>query len=705
MRPALILLTLGAAGPVPVVRTAWLAETDADAERQLAALPALAADGQWDELAARVEQLRTRSGGRLVRIAPRRRVTVGTACDLALLRLPPAALAAWRDRVRPRAEDLLSRGTDPDDSAPAALRDLVRDLFLTGAGAVAADRLATDAWRRGETDTARALWSRLIPLDSFAEDRPPVVRHPDPPLATAQLAARLILCDLAGSRPATARRELAVFRTRFPEATGTLAGKTGPLADLLVALAEPTDWTDAARPPRTRTLGLTASRGGVLRSTSSADAVAWARRSPAARPPDDPARPFAPASPTVHPVLWRDTLLFADADAVYALDPATGRARWPVSSAADGAVEEDAVVEEENPADVRLFPPPVPSVDGASEPDRLTPPFVVGVGPVRHTLAVAGERLFARLGPPVVDPIPGPTAAGTGTLVCLDLRREGDLLWRRTPDTWGPGDERWSVEGTPAVAGGRAFVVLRRGRPDVRLDLACLDAADGAELWRTPLGSPLPSVGAGTAVRGGIVPTVAAGRVWVPTGSGTLACCDADTGNLLWLTEYPRDPAAPPAAVTPAVCAAGSLFLTPDDAGPDGEEGLLALDADSGLPLWSLPASVVDPGRGDPEVLGVAADTLVLTGRGAAGFDPHTGELRWRSAPSAVEGITHGRGLLANDFVLLPTRTALITLDAATGEVVGELPLRTEGLTGGNLAGDGTGFYSHAAGTACGVIP
>ena len=703
-RPALaaaLFAVLAASGPVPAVRTAWLAETDGDAERQLAALPALAADGQWDEIAGRIERVRTLAAGRVVRIDPRRRVAAGTACDLALLRSPPPVLAAWRGLVRGRAEELFARGTDPFDPDPAALRSLVRDLFLTEFGDDAADRLAETAWRRGQTDAARLLWSRLIPLGAAdtggATDAggAAVVRHPDADRTPGELAARLILCDLAAGRQTTARRERAVFRARFGAAVGTLAGRTGVLADLLDDLAAPSQWTDAARPRATRTLGATPGRGGVLRTFPQPRGVAWARRSPAGRPPGDPGRPFAPHPPTVVPAVWRDTLLFADAGAVYALDAAAGRARWPLT-------EEDDADAAAPPGD-RLFPPPVPGGNGT---DADPPPFIAVAGPVRHTVTVAGHRLFARLGRPIVDPVPGPAAVGFGRLVCLDLRREGDLIWSRNPESWGPPGEPWSVEGTPAVVGDRAFVTLRRGRPGVRLDLACLSVADGAELWRTPLGSPLPAAGDGTAVGGGIVPTVAACRAWVPTGSGAVVCCDAADGRLLWITEYPRDPSAPPAAVRPAVFAAGLLLVTPDDAASDGAEGLLALDAEGGLPLWSLPASVVDPaarfGGPLPEVLGVAGDTVIVTGRGAAGFDPLTGEARWRYSPTAADDFAHGRGLPAGDRLVLPTRTAVRVFDAATGEQTGTLPLRPLGLSGGNLAGDGGRLFGHAAGTVFG---
>ena len=74
------------------------------------------------------------------------------------------------------------------------------------------------------------------------------------------------------------------------------------------------------------------------------------------------------------------------------------------------------------------------------------------LGTPRYTLTIADGRLYARMGSPITNPPqqPGVTVAA-GSIVCLDLRAEGKLLWRVAAE------EGWAFDGAPVVGGAEAL--------------------------------------------------------------------------------------------------------------------------------------------------------------------------------------------------------------------------------------------------------
>lgn len=150
------------------------------------------------------------------------------------------------------------------------------------------------------------------------------------------------------------------------------------------------------------------------------------------------------------------------------------------------------------------------------------------------------------------------------------------------------------------------------------------------KLWETPLSdNEEPPNG---------TPTVSEGRVYVVTFRGVLACCDAQTGELLWKKDYTRQfrgrmmsgwgySESPLIDGDRVVCT------------PGGSQAMLvALDKHDGKTIWT---TVMPDNLGPKGNDGAAYSSIVishgggvkqyvqLVGRGVIGVDAHTGKLLW----------------------------------------------------------------------------
>jgi enterochelin esterase-like enzyme/outer membrane protein assembly factor BamB len=194
-------------------------------------------------------------------------------------------------------------------------------------------------------------------------------------------------------------------------------------------------------------------------------------------------------------------------------------------------------------------------------------------------------------------------------------------------------------------------------------------AGSGAPVvrWRTRIGSGY----SGVAVSGGRVATL-----FADGGKDVLAAFDAASGKELW-----RIPIAPTykgvagsfdgPISTPAV-AGGRVFAL----GPTGQ--LLAADLTSGRELWRVDLTTreeaVKPEHGFASSPLIAGGVLVVQvggpGRAIAGFDPATGERRWRVGDDVVQYqspvlVRVGR----RDIVVAAGDARLIGIDPTSGEV------------------------------------
>ena len=88
-----------------------------------------------------------------------------------------------------------------------------------------------------------------------------------------------------------------------------------------------------------------------------------------------------------------------------------------------------------------------------------------------YTLTVNAGGLFARLGDPTLHPREE-LRDNSSFVVCLDLERgEGKLLWKLDADS-----PDAIFAGSPLIVDGRAYAVVRKGRPQMLTEVNCFDA-------------------------------------------------------------------------------------------------------------------------------------------------------------------------------------------------------------------------------------
>jgi outer membrane protein assembly factor BamB len=164
--------------------------------------------------------------------------------------------------------------------------------------------------------------------------------------------------------------------------------------------------------------------------------------------------------------------------------------------------------------------------------------------------------------------------------------RDGVAVGFAAPATWPatltPG---WHVavgagDSSPALVGGMLYVCVRQNNEEVTL---CLNAADGAEVWRDHYEAPAIT-GAAAREHAGLrsSPAVAAGKVVTLGATGILSCLDAATGAVAWrntaFTGFPQFYTA----MSPLI----ESGLVIAHLGSETEGALVAFDLATGAEKW-----------------------------------------------------------------------------------------------------------------------
>ena len=303
------------------------------------------------------------------------------------------------------------------------------------------------------------------------------------------------------------------------------------------------------------------------------------------------------------------------------------------------------------------------------------------LGIARFTMTVADGKLYARMGTAVTSRPQESSANGErGYLVCLDLAAEGRLVWKT------PAEEGWAFEGSPVADGVNVYVAMRHNEIRPQAHVACLDAQSGRLRWRRFV------CGAETPARNMLhesthnLLTLQRDTLYYNTNLGAVAALAADNGRLLWLSIYPRDRSgdlARPAPhwqrdLNPCLYDHGTLLVAPADS-----PRIFALDAATGQILWQTGTQVDDV----VHLLGTSGDCLIASGRRLYWIslkEEDQGRIKhvW---PEGYERLGYGRGLLAGDGVLFPSRDKIYVFDAKTAQPRKVIDLVPPGLTGGNL--------------------
>ncbi|HTI51499.1 MAG TPA: PQQ-binding-like beta-propeller repeat protein, partial [Planctomycetaceae bacterium] len=652
-------------------------DTDAAAAKKLGAARDLLAARQWNDGIDLIRQISEQHGDRLVAITPGRYVNVHTYCDILLSGLPEEGLKLYRSRVDPQARRWFE--TAQADRDQEGLRKILRRAFLSSYGDDALLLMGQLAWEQGNLSQARSYWEQLLPADPApdAGQLPAILRYPSAEIEPAEVLARLILCSLWQGQIARGERELAAFRQLHPQAAGTIAGRKGNLGDILEAqaalAAKSTHSADDAQP---RTFAGNAQRNLVQPLAIDVGSVQWSvplkpvRIERSARNPEDPLDGFrflerpergGAAAPQevlcYYPAVYNNLVLYCDDSAVYArelLSSEGGRPAWGDDAA------------------IYRLPPEQPAAGPAGR----------RAGLPRFTVSIDAGRLYARLGNGSAR---GRHRAGPGpasVLVCLDLNRQGDLVWNLKADDLDAEGGPWLFDGAPLAAGGRVYIALRRKEPQLQLNVASFEAETGKLVWNRKVCLGLEAFGPEFEDIQHQLLTLADDRLYYCTNLGAVAALEVRDGSMGWVATYPRTDVETAAAFTrrqthgpnPCVFHDGQIFVAPSDS-----DHILAYDAQTGLVQWDreLKGNV-------HQLVGVDDGKLIAAGELLYAFDAETGRTAWVRGRTDPEAATRGRSALAGGLVYWPRKEEILLVETATGEIRREVDLAAQhGLRGG----------------------
>ncbi|MGC4034253.1 MAG: PQQ-binding-like beta-propeller repeat protein [Tepidisphaeraceae bacterium] len=607
-------------------------------------------------------------------------------------RLVQDRIAAWPteglDAYRRRFEDVAREQLNGDD--PAAPTKVADGYFVTDAGRDAAIKVMSQAFEAGDFTTAAGMGKRLLDLHpGLGAERPAVL-------------LRTGIAEHFAGRGTDAKARLDELQQKFPDALAKVAGVDTRAADALAgALNMPIETIGFRSDDWPSAFG-TADASAVPDQVSTGGARLFGVELPTALP-----RAGAGGNlKTYKNVVERDrkqglstgilpsvdggTLFFQDNARVYAYSLASGLPLpgWQQSYANSpkSAFAVDAI--------------PMPR--GKQLAVSVTPQSVVAL--VGQVDLSAVQQLNYPLTPPQI--------------VCLD-RTTGKRLWSQQPQKLKVPDELANLRdgvfyGTPVVDGDTVYALVNANRNGQfeECHVVALRLSDGSFKWATYVASTsLGSRFFGDEFEGSFTTgtpatlSMSAGRLFVSTGLGAIACLESTSGNVRWLDLYPRNPGAAaerriaslqarlasgkPYLNTPPVVADGRVFVMPNDGG-----SVFVFDADDGSLVRELPKKLDPDTRKFPPattILAVIGDKLVLSNKATVflipwqTFDPMKSLIanggRYKTFPAGKSDTAadasdsiRGRPFVTQDAVYVPTSARLYRVSLKTFNIESEYP-------------------------------
>ncbi len=190
---------------------------------------------------------------------------------------------------------------------------------------------------------------------------------------------------------------------------------------------------------------------------------------------------------------------------------------------------------------------------------------------------------------------------------------------------------------TPAVAGGRIYLISNKGKLD-EFALA-LDARDGSKLWSTHLGKVASNNYPGSRA----TPTVDGARLYALGSDGDLACMETATGKAHWQknlrSEFGGKPGFWAYAESPLVD--GDVLVCT----PGGSKAtIVALNKNTGDVLWQCPVPGGDEAAYASAIIvetGGIKQYIQFLGKGVVGVDAKTGKFLWRYGETAKSSMAN----------------------------------------------------------------
>ncbi len=632
--------------------TVQIDEADSTVSAQLQRAKAYLADRQWDEAVETLREVMENVEDKLLGVTEHRYISLRDYCHLQFAALPPDALKLYRSRVDPVARKWYEEGIAGRDRR--LLAKVVEHAPASSWGDDALLALGETALESGDYVSARWFWERIIPSEPPSGVARTWPGFPDTELDLAAVRARLVLVSiLEGSRD-RAHDELTQFTRLHGEAQGRFGGREVNYAKALAALlAESAAWPREKPDPDWSTFAGNTLRNKIAPELIDVGEVAW-------RTALGTADAGADRPPGVHPLLIGDLVLVNNRSEIRAMRAATGKPAWGQAGSVVYRAQFEPMAEPSEP--------------------------LTALGTARFTMTAFGGKLYARMGSTVTSRPHGadlPDLSSSrfgGYLVCLDLAAEGRLMWKISAE------QGWALEGSPVADGSQVYVGMRRDEVRPQAHVACFDARTGRRLWRrfvcaaeTPARGMLPQSTHNLLTLAGEV-------LYYNTNLGAVSAISARDGRLMWVSLYPRAlrgdllELAPhwQRDLNPCLYDRGTLLVAPSDS-----PRIFAFDAATGQILWQTGTQLENV----VHLLGTTADYLIAGGQklywiGLKGED--TGRVKhvW---PDGPEKPGFGRGILAGDCVLWPTREKVYIFDQKTAQPRKVIDLVPRGATGGNL--------------------
>jgi len=652
--------------------TVQLDRADSTVRTNLDRVKEYLADEQWEEAVETLFRVTEQSGTRLLGVTDRRFVSVQDYCHLQLASLPAEALSLYRSRVDPLARMWYEQGVARRDRG--LLEDVVDQAFASSWGDNALYALGEMALESGDYAPARACWEKIIPVEPPPGTPRTWLSVPDTDLDLAAIRARLVLVSILEGSLDRARDEVDAMARLYADARGRLGGRDVNYVEALSALlSEAAGWPDrepgpdwptfAGSPLRNKIAPRSIDLAGVawrlrLRPTVPVDDSIWASAHPTRRVAEDARSPLS-----YHPVLYGDLVLMNNQVEILAIDLETGEPAW-----GEGGPE---VYRDEFDAEVHALYNPS-----------------ANLGVPRFTMTAFDGKLYARMGAAVTSrPREPELVYGEGYLVCLDLEAEGRMTWKILPP-----EKDFSFEGSPVSDGTNVYVAMRRSDIQPQAHVACFEVSSGRLRWqRFVCAAETPARGMLHESTHNLL-TLDRETIYVNTNLGAVAALSARDGRLKWVSLYPRvlkgdllKPAPHSCRdLNPCLYDRGVLLVAPTDS-----RRIFALDAATGQILWQTGPEVEDV----VHLMGVSGDTLIAGGDKLYWIRLKADDLGEAKKPGTVkyvwpdgpEKLGYGRGVLAGDCVLWPTREQIYVFDQATGRQKKVFSLVAHGTTGGNL--------------------
>ncbi len=295
--------------------------------------------------------------------------------------------------------------------------------------------------------------------------------------------------------------------------------------------------------------------------------------------------------------------------------------------------------------------------------------------PLRYTLSIAEDHLYARLGTQNLHSSQNEAAEelqNYSCVVCLGPLRAGNekaipLRWTMEPPS-NLKDSSPIFEGTPVVEGNRIYALLSRTvGGDSISTVVCYQNPDRHEkpevLWQKDVGKSalIPSSESLTTQQ---LLTLADSQILYCNNLGSILALDAGSGRFKWAYQYrslERNRSPSTMELCPCLVAAGRVFAAPTDS-----NSIFCLDIQSGRALWE------HEGVEGTQFLGVVRDLLICSVRGPVkglrAIDT-TGNVAWSHHDDGGES-TFGTGFVTPEVVLWPTKHGLHFLRPSNGTAI-----------------------------------